>query len=125
MIKYCKLQPSGIFLFRNLTIRSISAFVMLMIFSLSITPKLYLHDLFARHSDILLSVPDDGKVHITQSGFSCDCNTLVSTSPFTDYAIEIDIKAPLDYSSFPCVFITPEYVSSHSFIELRGPPALG
>lgn len=96
-----------------------------MVFSISITPKRYLHDLFAGHKDTITKPVEDGKARLSQSGFKCDYNTLVATSPFTEYSDEIEIKTLSVYPSFFVSLSTPVYRSPHAFFELRGPPSLG
>lgn len=98
---------------------------MLLIFTFSITPKRYLHDLFAGHKDTVSKVADDGKVYVSQSGFNCDCNTLVATSPFTEHADVIEVTGLAEYPSLFIALTTAVYTSSYSFTELRGPPSLG
>src|SRR5688572_18751214 len=112
-------------LYRNQTIRRLFAFVMLVLFTFSITPKRYLHDLFAGHTDTITKSLNDGNAHVSKSGFQCDCDNLVATSPFTDQADGIHIARLLVHSSQFTSYITPVYTSSHSFIELRGPPSVG
>jgi hypothetical protein len=98
---------------------------MLFTFTFSITPKRYLHDLFTGHKDYVSKSGNDEKIHISQNGFKCDCNTLVATSPFTEHSDEIDITISTEYPSLFVSLTTSLHTSSHSHIELRGPPSVG
>jgi len=106
-------------------IKRICAFVILVLFSFSITPKRYFHDLLASHVDTSIQKKVSGNEEVNKSGFNCDCDTLVATSPFTEENSEIVISLLPVHISHYTSFIIPLYTASHSFIELRGPPAVG
>jgi hypothetical protein len=112
-------------LYRNQTIARFSAAIMLLVFGLSITPKRYLHDIFANHTDIADHGVNDGKVLISKTGFNCDCNKLVATSPFTGQVDEFKLAAFSNYSLLVPACIPGIYSPVHVFIGLRGPPSLG
>jgi hypothetical protein len=99
--------------------------MMLLVFALSITPRRYLHDMFANHTDISGHVATDGKVLIAKTGINCDCHTLVATSPFTDQVDEFQMAAFSSYSLLVAAYIPGIYSPVQVFIGLRGPPSLG
>lgn len=107
------------------SIKHFYATVMLVTFTLSITPKIYLHDLFAGHTDTITKVSADGKAQISSKGFNCECNSLVATSPFTEEPDAASSILPLVYPSLFISLTTPVYTCRHDFTELRGPPTLG
>jgi len=98
---------------------------MLLLFTFSITPKRYLHDLFAGHTHIVTNSSTAEQAHVIKSGFNCDCNTLVATSSFIDEKDNIGVVWPTMYLAFLVSFSNPVYSASYSFTELRGPPAVG
>ncbi len=112
-------------MYKNQTILRFSAVVMLLIFALSITPKRYLHDIFANHTDITGHIAADGKVLISKTGFNCDCNTAVATSPFTDQVEELKLGFFSSYSLLVPAYIHSIYSPAHALLGLRGPPSLG
>jgi hypothetical protein len=99
--------------------------VTLLLFLFSVTPKRYLHNFFAKHNDETLTVSADGQEQLCKSGFQCDCNTLVATSPFVSEE-PVAAFVPPTYFSKPGTFLVlSPYFSAISYIELRGPPAIG
>jgi len=98
---------------------------MLIIFTISISPKRYLHDIFANHNDTISLAVNDGKLQLSEAGYNCDCNNLVATSPFMDEAVNIVVICPTIYPAFFVAFSNPLHSTSYSFTELRGPPAVG
>lgn len=125
-VVFPNLQLGGkYFLNSNHTIKRFFAFAMLVLFTFSITPKRYLHDLFAGHTDIVNIENTGDETCIGKSTFNCDCNTLVATSPFIDDADESVIDFPKLYPPFFAAYTNPLLGTTYSFTELRGPPALG
>ncbi len=95
-----------------------------MVFSLSITPKQWLHHLFAGHEDMAICTTDHDHSHFTKAGYQCDCNNLVATSPYTPEPSFIIPGISLQHSTTYQATTTEALFSSvHSFFELRGPPA--
>ena len=111
-------------LYKHKTIRSFSALLMLLIFTMSITPKVFLHDLTADHKDEVSVVLHCHDQHLDKVGFTCDCNNLVSTSPYTVEPV-LNIPEP---QAIVLVGYTPSYAekvyaATTIFSSLRGPPA--
>jgi|SRR5579862_6979296 len=104
------------------TIRKISAAFFLLLFSLCITPKRFLHDILANHKDAqpFASVPAQ---QISQSGFRCQTDDLVVEAPFLP---GIQANLPTTFDSAQLGFSEPiqtvffEYLSN---ADGRGPPA--
>jgi hypothetical protein len=108
------------------SIRSLLALMLLLVFTISTTPRRYWHDIFAGHTDTAVcDVPLDGKHHLRDTGIQCDCNKLVATSPFTE---QDEVVLPV----IPRLFFTPGQTALSSVIlapvtrvhAQRGPPAL-
>ena len=103
-------------------IRSAFGWALLMLFTLSITPKQLLHDVLANHTDN--SVETAGNAYVAKPGYNCDRLNLVAESPFTEAsAFKEDI--PLQ----PCTDFV--IISHHKAVfqaitlpGLRGPPCI-
>jgi hypothetical protein len=95
---------------------------MLVVFSLSITPKRILHDLFAKHID---SKPGKNSSHLSsqvnKAGFNCDNDNLVAESSFLS---ELQIFShPVFYCFSPYNFRHVSFPSVSGIqSRLRGPP---
>jgi hypothetical protein len=102
-------------------IRSLISGLLLCIFTFSITPKQWLHDIVTRHKDSYAN-SIDGKIILTTAGFHCNCESLVVQSPFIHYDSPAEINAP----AFFVLHQTPAVINlisaHHFFSELRGPP---
>jgi hypothetical protein len=116
-------QSSKRVLFKNTLLYRLAAFVMLMLFAFSITPKLYLHAIFADHTDTVFKKPADGKTQVSKSGFSCDWSNQVATSPFIEHDDAFEIGILCVYQSFIPHFPPQIIASTPFYFELRGPPA--
>jgi hypothetical protein len=96
---------------------------MLLIFGLSITPKLVLHQLFANHKDTpARSIT--AKAQLTTSGFHCDIDNLVVEGPFLTESITLIFNIQV-------LFATYQNRPAHNFASianlvssLRGPPSI-
>ena len=106
-------------------IQVITGWMMLLVFSLSITPKQYLHDVFAGHQDMAVTAKTSKETQVTKQGYHCECNNLVATSPFTTHESFKDIEAPVVYRVAVVNELSQGFTSfrfnSHG---LRGPPAI-
>jgi hypothetical protein len=96
---------------------------MLMIFIFSITPKKYLHDLVANHTDFYgYSSPIEKAIHAP--GLDCDADDQVVTVPFNEsipaYSFEYNNSNTLNYST------TYKYLlaSISATQDVRGPPRI-
>jgi hypothetical protein len=107
----------------NINIRNIFGWLLLVLFSFSITPRQVLHDVVADHTDLSLKTPG-GNVAVSKSGFTCDRLNLVAESPFiaNEKFVETvpaqpctDFIVPSAYKAVPKVITLP---------GLRGPPCI-
>jgi hypothetical protein len=102
-------------------IRVFTAGIMLLLFTLSIMPKLYLHEIFATHKDIVTNTAEPG---FSKNGYTCDVNDLVATSPFTEapqqYVTNPDIYFPVLHTRYTSQIAT----AAPDCFTLRGPPAI-
>jgi hypothetical protein len=111
-------------LYHQQTIRRFLAFIMLLLFVTSITPKRFLHHWFANHKDVAVQVAnhqDQAQLH--KDGIHCDCNHLVATSPFTHISTVIDWAAPVYHGRAITPAVCDTYSTTSTVCSLRGPPS--
>ena len=110
---------------QSITIKRFLAFVVLFVFAFSITPKRFLHDLFAGHSDTCTKIYNANDSQVAKLGFKCECDNLVATSPFIEAEEQFILNAPPAFPKTWSQQLSIVFSSTPNFIELRGPPALG
>jgi hypothetical protein len=98
------------------------AFTLLLIFIFSITPKQYLHDLVASHTDFY-SDTHNGKATVSQAGLNCHTEDQVVSTPFIETSCHLQLAiVPVfldDTPSFFSFFYAPPLTTKDS----RGPPS--
>jgi hypothetical protein len=103
-------------------IRSFFGWLLLVLFTFSITPRQLLHDVISDHTDLSVSTPGSKHAVVSKTGFNCDCLNLVAESPFTaDEEVAentaqhfcTDLIVHSAYKAFSKVITLP---------ALRGPP---
>lgn len=96
----------------------------MLVFTFSVMPKHYLHDLFSQHIHTYNNVPDDGRQYIVQAGIVCDCVDLVVSSPY----LSVDtIEWPVFQQTYHIKHSVVEshiYALPQYFFSLQGPPSL-
>ncbi|WP_276482551.1 hypothetical protein [Paraflavitalea pollutisoli] len=106
-------------------IKPLVALAMLLLFTLSITPRQYLHDLFADHRDIAVHTHDTDEDQLDTAGFSCNTHDQVAESPFTGHPAQPRITPPLLFPTATTQhFLTHLRLQAPSVVDGRGPPAL-
>lgn len=97
---------------------------MLLLFTFSITPKQFLHDLLTSHEHTYALSNEHTEITDASSNFNCDTHSQVVESPF----IEFFTPEFLSFSADPVIIeipLTDPYISyPHFYFELKGPPAL-
>lgn len=104
-------------------IKRFGAGILLLLFMLSIMPRLYLHDIFAAHQDIITNTSDAGP-GIVKNGYSCDINDLVATSPFTETGKAITIQPDIYFPVLHTRYTSQIATAAPDCFTLRGPPSL-
>jgi hypothetical protein len=95
----------------------------MLIFALSITPKRFLHEVFAKHSDSRTKKNTDKPFQVNYQGFNCEVDNLVAQSPFESY--QNSFAFPSSSSFIPYIFSNVSFFSTeHVHSSLRGPPAI-
>ncbi len=107
-------------LFKNSTIKSYLAALILVLFAYSITPKIVLHNLVANHID-KSKVLNSHLNELSASGYNCKCDNLVAESPFIP-AETFTQQVFTSYFSFISLDKIPISSFAQLFAELRGPP---
>jgi len=95
---------------------------MLVLFALSITPKIAVHALVAHHKDSHLVVSHDKTDQINKAGFHCQVDNLVVELPYLSYPISIPLVIPVSFRTYQIRIDHPFYSSNHFIFRLRGPP---
>jgi len=108
---------------QNKHIKAILACLLFFVFAIGITPRKYLHDIFAKHEDARHLVVDHSKTTISSSGYNCNCDDQVAESSFLFSSHELEVVLPSAVSSTGVLKISfsslPQYYTS-----LRGPPVM-
>ena len=105
------------------SIKILFAALALLALTLGITPKQHLHAVFAGHEDVSQTLPIDGKQHLAQAGFDCECNSLVATSPFLESGIAIEAISSAIYAEFISADLSFQKGLAPITTSLRGPPS--
>ena len=95
---------------------------MLLVFAFSITPKVFLHDVFANHADVQQQENTKGPYQFNKGGVNCDKQGFVATSPFLadEPLIRFDKVTPFSVFTAGVVSLCS---ADKLFSLLRGPPA--
>ncbi|MCF3108609.1 hypothetical protein LL912_07450 [Niabella sp. CC-SYL272] len=98
--------------------------VLLVIFMISITPKIYLHDAFTHHKDQLFSGAGKQEKSIRSFEYSCGFINIEGTTPFLEAALFIRsiVSVPANmYPAEPTAGLCYRFAAQAT---LRGPPAI-
>ena len=107
---------------RSICIRLLSG-SMLCIFAFSITPKLFLHSIFAGHVDNKTVRTGNSPYQISKGGFNCDQDGLAVTAPFIADESFITVQTFILFS--PHLWGDISFTSSERiYASLRGPPTV-
>ena len=96
---------------------------MLMIFAMSVTPKRFLHNVFAKHIDSKSEKNNNKPYQLTNSGYNCDCDNLVAESTFINDLPSFYFPVSASFSSYVVKNISFSSISA-IFSPLRGPPVI-
>ena len=109
------------FFYKLHPVKGVSTLLLLMVFTLGITPKKTLHDLFANHKDSTSSIPGGNTSQYTKAGINCNCENLVAESQFVAFSNGVPLNLPsVHYIFVDCL---PSLVNHSLFHNnLRGPP---
>lgn len=103
-------------------IQSFFGWVLLSLFTLSITPRQLLHDALAHHTD--QAIEFSGNAFISKPGFNCDRLNLVAESPFTEadtFTETVPLQPGTDFIVISNHKAAPKAITLPG---LRGPPCI-
>jgi hypothetical protein len=106
----------------SFTIRRITSAFLIVVFALSITPVIVLHNLTANHTDVSYADKNQKSNQVSKAGIHCNCINFVAEAQFlNDFAI---INIATSRSFLPVhIFYKESFLSKDNFFaELRGPP---
>jgi hypothetical protein len=104
-------------------IQKIIAFVLLIVFAVSITPKTYFHDAIAHHKDVVsCHHPEPGSSCVHNQPFNCHFDDLVVRAPFVIESDQFAIIFPIEYVNKQDAYLSSCSQSSASEKANRGPP---
>jgi len=106
-------------------IPQISAIILLALFLLGNTPRLWLHDAFANHTGCakFFEETKEGAKSSSVQRVHCECNDIVIESPFAAADGLLLIFEPVSYSGFSVPDTTTPFFCLTRIMTLRGPPA--
>ena len=105
-------------------IRRLLAGLLLVLFALSGTPKLFVHDLVAHHKDTRCKFSHGSHTDVERSTFTCHTQDLVVESPFIETAALFEVHVPVIYTAGIVELTARLYAFFPVHYSLRGPPAL-
>lgn len=105
-------------------IRSVLGWLLLAVFSFSITPKQLLHDVLADHTDFSTHKHKHSADCVTKTGFSCDRLDLVAVSPFIAAEETVETVVEQQHTDFIVLSDNKAYTKSIVLPALRGPPCI-
>ena len=106
------------------TIRQLYSFLLLLVFSVSIVPKIYFHDVVANHKDTIsvCDHPEKIKACLHQTGYNCHVDELVVNTPYVILSNVAFLLANVPFSEFHSNY---SFFIGRNFLlhkEGRGPP---
>jgi hypothetical protein len=106
----------------NRYIRVFLAGLLFIVFAVGITPRQYLHDIFAKHKDSK-AVIDHSNNSVGKSRYYCTCDDLVAESNFLCSEVPYEVHLTSVTSSIAVLEVRFSSVSPF-YSLLRGPPAI-
>jgi hypothetical protein len=108
-LKYIKRLPAGF---------------MLVVFAISITPRIALHTWFAAHKDaVVKKFSNTGQLQFAKASFNCNCVTIVAESPFTEPGNSFEFYTFRPFTVRQTLLTFTFYSTKYLLYSLRGPPA--
>lgn len=99
--------------------------LLLFLFALSISPRKYLHDVFAHHTDQSVTINSKGGPALDEKGFQCDQLDVVVDFPFVlAETIRPTLNVPENFVDHQNHYSFPGAPGNNSNTSLRGPPVL-
>jgi hypothetical protein len=103
-------------------IRKLLAGFLLLAFAFGITPKRTLHNLIATHKDAKAVTHDHPGACVSKAVFNCQCDNLVTESPFVAGQVSTDLAAAFHFPAYSAGYHQPFLTTAVFHYSLRGPP---
>ncbi len=104
-------------------IRQLGALALLLLFSFSIMPKRYLHEVLADHEDVVSEFTGKSTT-VKTTGMNCHYDDLVVTVPFIEgTSVQLSAIEPVP-SSYTAFYLPEVICSSLPARDTRGPPVV-
>lgn len=117
-----RLSLKGHELKQQTIIRKCMALMLLVIFTISITPKPYFHNVFAKHQDKGSCSDTYARSHFHSGGLNCHFDTTVVIAPYCFEHLPVYFE-PFEYlQTFPSSFSSIKVSPPDRSKENRGPP---
>jgi len=107
----------------RIVIRKLIAALLLLIFAIGSSPKIFFHDLLAKHKDTIGCTKNHHSTAVHKQGINCHFDDLVVTAPFVPTPSVVDCALTLSFQKPEDHFTIDFYSQHHFFSELRGPPS--
>jgi hypothetical protein len=118
------LQHRSKFVRKQPIIRRLLTGLLLALFALSGTPKIFVHDLVAQHKDTRCKFSHGSHTDVERATFTCHTEDLVVESPFITSAALPGMQVPVICISNIVELTARLYAFFPVRYSLRGPPAL-
>ena len=119
-VLYLQLRIKNLLLRSGYILRFLSG-LLLMVFALSITPKRFLHNIFAKHIDSRPVKNSKKPYQLTNSGYNCDSDNLVAESTFLNDLSSFEFPPSTSFSFYIVKDISFTSIAA-LYSQLRGPP---
>jgi hypothetical protein len=94
-----------------------------LLFLFSITPKKYLHDLLANHTDSFW-FGNSEEATVSKKGINCNADDLVVKASFLNQHQSSHVSLPVSYSGYSSTYFLSNFLNHIEAKDSRGPPAL-
>jgi hypothetical protein len=107
------------------TIRNCLSLVLLVIFTISITPKPLWHSVFADHVDVPVQCdhPDSSKHCLHPKGFDCHFNNLVVHADYFPTLFSVDFTPQKQIAHYVSGLCDSYLLTNYQTQDNKGPPA--
>lgn len=95
--------------------------MLLVVFTIGVTPKKYLHDLFSQHTDCTIKQNSEQQ-QLNNYKFNCGFVNVIATSPFIETADIFQNNLRIYSFNYLKDFISPLNTFHFNCFEHRGPP---
>lgn len=103
-------------------IHKILALTLLLVFTLSSMPKLFLHEAIADHKDVTTCTHTEKGPCLHQQSFNCHAHDLVVRSPYLNLEVPFYFESFVGYKEVSPILLSPTFYTAVSEKESRGPP---